>query len=66
MGGDDFVTEEDIVLVTKRRVCAREPFRTVELVIVETELASRTRVLRAAARDAVAHVEDDETVPPVT
>ena len=62
---EDLVAHEHIILVAEHRVRAGQPAGPIQLVIVETKLADKLRVLRAAALDAVADVEHDQTVAPV-
>ena len=64
--GKNFVADEHIVLVTKDRVRARQPAIAVQLVVIKTKLAHKLRFLRAAAFDAVADIQNDQSVSPVS
>src|SRR5688572_16070332 len=60
------VTDKNVILITKHRVCARKPAVAVKLVMIEAKLADEHRFLGTAALHAIANVEDDQPVAPVS
>src|SRR5262249_19220576 len=63
--GKDFVPDEDIILVTEDGVGPGQPTLTIELVVVHAKLADELGVFGRPALDAVADVENDQSVAPV-
>src|SRR5207237_8349348 len=61
-----FIAEEDIVLVTEYRVGSCKPAWAVKFGVVESKLADELGIFRTAALDAFPHIQDDETILPIT
>ena len=64
--GKHFVADEDVVLIAIDRVRSREPAVAVKLVVIETKLTDKLRILRTAAFQSRANVENHQAIVPVS
>src|SRR6185369_8153043 len=63
---EHLVADEDVVAITIDRMCARQPTVAVKLVVIETKLTDKLRILRTAAFYSRADVEYHEAIVPVS